>query len=30
VSRFAFVAAERANHAVAILCRVVGDSVSDF
>jgi putative transposase len=30
VSRFAFVAAERANHAVAILCRVVGASVSGF
>src|SRR3954468_21345870 len=28
VSRFAFVAAERANHAVATLCRVVGASVS--
>ena len=27
VSRFAFVAAERANHAVATLCRVVGASV---
>jgi putative transposase len=30
VSRFAFVAAERANHAVAVLCRVVGASVSGF
>jgi transposase InsO family protein len=30
VSRFAFVAAERANHAVATLCRVVGASVSGF
>jgi putative transposase len=30
VSRFAFVAAERANHAVAMLCRVVGASVSGF
>ena len=30
MSRFAFVAAERANHAVAILCRVVGASVSGF
>jgi putative transposase len=30
VSRFAFVAAERANHAVAALCRVVGASVSGF
>jgi transposase InsO family protein len=30
VSRFAFVAAERANHAVARLCRVVGASVSGF
>jgi putative transposase len=28
--RFAFVAAERANHAVARLCRVVGASVSGF
>src|SRR5215210_3028039 len=27
---FAFVAAERANHAVAMLCRVVGASVSGF
>ena len=27
MSRFAFVAAERANHAVAMLCRVVGASV---
>jgi putative transposase len=30
VSRFAFVAAERANHAVAALCRAVGASVSGF
>jgi putative transposase len=30
VSKFAFVAAERANHAVATLCRVVGASVSGF
>jgi transposase InsO family protein len=30
VSRFAFVAAERANHAAATLCRVVGASVSGF
>jgi putative transposase len=30
VTRFAFVAAERANHAVAALCRVVGASVSGF
>ena len=30
MSRFAFVAAERANHAVAALCRVVGASVSGF
>jgi transposase InsO family protein len=30
VSRFAFVAAERANHAVATLCRIVGASVSGF
>ena len=30
MSRFAFVAAERANHAVATLCRVVGASVSGF
>jgi putative transposase len=30
VSRFAFVAAERGNHAVATLCRVVGASVSGF
>ena len=28
--RFAFVAAERGNHAVARLCRVVGASVSGF
>ena len=28
--RFAFVAAERANHAVARLCRAVGASVSGF
>jgi hypothetical protein len=30
VSRFAFVAAERVNHAVATLCRVLGASVSGF
>ena len=30
VSKFAFVATERANHAVATLCRVVGASVSGF
>jgi putative transposase len=30
VTRFAFVAAERANHAVATLCRVIGASVSGF
>ena len=30
MSRFAFVAAERANHAVTRLCRVVGASVSGF
>jgi transposase InsO family protein len=30
VTRFAFVAAERGNHAVAALCRVVGASVSGF
>jgi putative transposase len=30
VTRFAFVSAERANHAVAPLCRVVGASVSGF
>jgi putative transposase len=30
VSRFAFVAAERANHAVATLCRITGASVSGF
>ena len=30
MSRFAFVAAERANHAVATLCRVVDASVSGF
>jgi transposase InsO family protein len=29
-ARFAFVSAERANHAVATLCRVVGASVSGF
>ncbi len=28
--RFAFVAAERANHALAALCRAVGASVSGF
>jgi transposase InsO family protein len=30
MSRFAFVSAERANHAIATLCRVVGVSVSGF
>jgi putative transposase len=30
VSRFAFVAAERANHAVVTLCRIIGASVSGF
>jgi putative transposase len=30
VTRFAFVAAERANHAVAVLCRIVGASVGGF
>ena len=30
MTKFAFVAAERANHAVATLCRVVGASVSAF
>ena len=30
MSRFAFVAAERANHAVTRLCRAVGASVSGF
>ena len=30
MTKFAFVAAERANHAVATLCRVVGASVSGF
>jgi putative transposase len=30
VTKFAFVSAERANHAVATLCRVVGASVSGF
>jgi putative transposase len=30
VTKFAFVAAERANHAVARLCRVIGASVSGF
>ena len=30
MSRFTFVAAERANHAVATLCRIVGTSVSGF
>ena len=30
MSRFAFVAAERASHAVARLCRAVGASVSGF
>ena len=28
--KFAFVSAERANHAVAMLCRVIGVSVSGF
>ena len=30
MTTFAFVAAERANHAVSTLCRVVGASVSGF
>jgi hypothetical protein len=30
VTKYAFVSAERANHAVATLCRVVGVSVSGF
>jgi hypothetical protein len=30
VSKFAFVAAERANHAVVTLCRIAGASVSGF
>ena len=30
MSRFAFVAAERGNHAVAMLCRIMGASVSGF
>ena len=30
MTKFAFVATERANHAVATLCRVVGASVSGF
>ena len=30
MSRFTFVAAEQANHAVTMLCRVVGVSVSGF
>jgi transposase InsO family protein len=30
MSQFAFVSAERANHAVSMLCRVVGVSVSGF
>jgi putative transposase len=30
VSKFAFVAAERAKHAVATLCRIIGASVSGF
>ena len=30
MTRFAFVSAERANHAVARLCRAVGASVSGF
>ena len=30
MSKFAFVAAERANHAVVTLCRIIGASVSGF
>ena len=30
MSKFAFVAAERANHAVTRLCQIVGASVSGF
>ena len=30
MTKFAFVSAERANHAVAMLCRVIGASVSGF
>jgi len=30
VTKFAFVLAERANHAVATLCRMIGASVSGF
>ncbi len=30
MTKFAFVSAERGNHAVATLCRVVGASVSGF
>ena len=30
MTKFAFVSAERANHAVATLCRVIGASVSGF
>ena len=30
MSKFAFVAAERANHAVATLCRIIGASVGGF
>ncbi len=30
MTKFSFVSAERANHAVATLCRVVGASVSGF
>ena len=30
MTKFAFVSAERAEHAVAMLCRVVGVSVSGF
>jgi putative transposase len=30
VTKFAFVSAERANHAVATLCRVIGASISGF
>ena len=30
MTKFAFVSAERGNHAVATLCRVIGASVSGF
>ncbi len=30
MTKFAFVAAERANHAVSMLCRDIGASVSGF